>query len=133
MDDTTGQGPLLLIVDDDPRSRELMRIIFRHAGYRVLAAPDPEAAIALVETERPVVALVDLLMPGMSGIEFCRWMRAKPELAATRFVLLTGMDTEDTRREALQAGADSVINKPFDRIELLREVASLLEPGSVAR
>ncbi|HWJ05384.1 MAG TPA: response regulator [Steroidobacteraceae bacterium] len=126
----TDNGALILVVDDDGRSRELLRIILRHAGYRVLAAPDGPAAIALLATERPAVALVDFLMPGMSGLEFCRWARARPELAGMRFVLLTGMDTDDTRTEAEEAGADAVVTKPFDRVRLLASLAGLLGSGS---
>ena len=126
----TDNGALILVVDDDGRSRELLRIILRHAGYRVLAAPDGPAAIVLLATERPAVALVDFLMPGMSGLEFCRWARARPELAGMRFVLLTGMDTDDTRTEAEEAGADAVVTKPFDRVRLLASLAGLLGSGS---
>jgi CheY-like chemotaxis protein len=126
----TDNGALILVVDDDARSRELMRIILRHAGYRVLAAPDGAAAIALLATERPVAALVDFLMPGMSGLEFCQWVRTRPEFAGMRFILLTGMDTEETRAEARQAGADAVVTKPFDRVGLLSRLADLVGSGS---
>ena len=130
--DETSNGALVLVVDDDDRSRELMRIVLRHAGYRVLAASGPQAAIALLATERPAVAIVDLLMPEMTGLEFCRWLRAQPTLSTMRFVLLTGMDTQDTRNEAREAGADAVVTKPFDRIRLLEQLASLLAPGPTA-
>lgn len=127
--DESANGALVLVVDDDDRSRELMRIVLRHAGYRVVAAPGPQAAIALLATERPAVAVVDLLMPDMTGLEFCRWLRAQPALATIRFVLLTGMDTQETRHEARDAGADAVVTKPFDRIRLLEQLAALLAPG----
>jgi CheY-like chemotaxis protein len=130
--DETSNGALVLVVDDDDRSRELMRIVLRHAGYRVLAASGPQAAIALLATERPTVAIVDLLMPEMTGLEFCRWLRTQPTLSTMRFVLLTGMDTQDTRNEAREAGADAVVTKPFDRIRLLEQLASLLAPGPTA-
>jgi two-component system phosphate regulon response regulator PhoB len=122
----TDNGALILVVDDDDRSRELMRIVLRHAGYRVLAAPDGPAAIELLASERPAAALVDYLMPGMSGIEFCRWARSREELADMRFVLLTGMDTDETRAEATAAGADAMVTKPFDRVRLLESLADLL-------
>jgi CheY-like chemotaxis protein len=123
---TEANGALLLVVDDDERSRELMRIVLRHAGYRVVSAPDPQTAIALLATERPAAALVDLLMPAMSGLEFCRWVRSRPEFSTMRFVLLTGMDTQDTRQEAQAAGADAVVTKPFDRLRLLEQLTALL-------
>jgi DNA-binding response OmpR family regulator len=127
----TSNAPLVLVVDDDPRSRELMRIVLRHAGYRVLAAPDGPAAVALLAVERPAVALVDLLMPGMSGLDFCRWARAQREFEDMRFVLLTGMDTEETRNDAREAGADAVVTKPFERLNLLAQLTDLL--GSKTR
>jgi two-component system response regulator MprA len=130
--DESPNGALVLVVDDDDRSRELMRIVLRHAGYRVVAAPGPQAAIALLATERPAVAIVDLLMPEMNGLDFCRWLRAQPALATMRFVLLTGMDTQDTRNEARDAGADTVVTKPFDRIRLLERLNSLLAPRHTA-
>ena len=65
------------------------------------------------------------MMPGMNGLEFCRWLRARPQLAGLKFVLLTGMDDEQTRAEALDAGADVVITKPFDRTDLIHRLAQL--------
>jgi len=130
--ETKAGGELMLVVDDDDRSRELMGIVLRHAGYRVVAVPAAPAAVALLATERPAVALVDLLMPGMDGLEFCRWVRAQPQLEQMRFVLLTGMDTDETRREARAAGADAVVTKPFDRIRLLEQLTSLLASRPVS-
>jgi two-component system phosphate regulon response regulator PhoB len=123
MDEST--PPLVLVVDDDDRARELMQIILRHAGYRVIDAADAQAATALLEAERPVILLVDFLMPGMTGLDFCRWVRVRPELAGLRVVLLTGMDGLDTREEAEAAGVDAVVTKPFDRRDLLDQLAQL--------
>jgi DNA-binding response OmpR family regulator len=120
-------APLLLVVDDDPRSRELMTLVLKHAGFAVVAAEHPQAAIALLATIRPALALVDFMMPGMNGLEFCRWLRQQPAHAAMRFVLLTGMDAEETRAEAAEAGADAVAIKPFDRLQLLSQLNTLLD------
>lgn len=117
----------LLVVDDDPRSRDLMALILRHAGFEVLTAEHPSEAMSLLATARPALALVDYLMPGMNGLEFCRWVRQQPDLAGMRFALLTGMDSDETRAEAQAAGADIVVTKPFDRRELLARLNSLLE------
>lgn len=124
---TRASNSPLLVVDDDPRSRELMALILRHAGFAVLTAEQPSEAMSLLVTERPALALVDYLMPGMNGLEFCRWVRQQPDHAGMRFVLLTGMDSDETRAEAQAAGADIVVTKPFDRLELLARLNSLLE------
>lgn len=117
---------LLLVVDDDARSRELLTVVLKHAGFSVIAAADTQAAIALLATARPALALVDFMMPGMNGLEFCRWLRRQAEHAAMRLVLLTGMDSDATRREAAVVGADAVVIKPFDRLQLLSQLNSLL-------
>jgi DNA-binding response OmpR family regulator len=125
---TQNKQPLVLVVDDDSRSRELMTVILRHAGYAVTTAAHPAEAMALLDDARPALALVDYVMPGMNGLEFCRWARQQPDLAAMRFVLLTGMDSDETRAEARAAGADDIVTKPFDRLALLARLNSLLEP-----
>jgi CheY-like chemotaxis protein len=116
----------VLVVDDDPRARELITLILKHAGFAVVAAEHPLAAMALLATARPALAVVDFMMPGMDGLEFCRWVRLQPEQAAMRLVLLTGMDSAETRQDAAAAGADAVVTKPFDRLQLLSQLNSLL-------
>lgn len=120
-------APLVLVVDDDSRSRELLSVILRHAGLGVAAAADPRTAIDLLATVRPALALVDFMMPGMDGLEFCAWVRRQPEHAGMRLVLLTGMDSDDIRRAAAAAGVDAVVTKPFERLQLLSELNSLLD------
>jgi CheY-like chemotaxis protein len=119
-------GPLLLVVDDDPRSLELLQVILRHAGFDVLPAADARAAIDLLANHAPALALVDGLMPGMTGIEFCRWLRSGSRHAAMPCVLLTGLADAATADEATAAGADAVITKPFERLQLLEQVDVLL-------
>ena len=77
-----------------------MSIILRAAGHQVMVAGDPQEAIALLATARPALALVDYVMPGMNGVEFCRWVRLQDEHAALRLVLLTGMDSVELHAEA---------------------------------
>lgn len=119
-------GRTVLVVDDDARSLELVRLVLAHAGYRVLAAPDGATARELIVSARPDLTLADLTMPGVSGLDLCAWARATGAPSAMKFVLLTGMDDEQTRRSARSAGADDVIVKPFDRAGLLARVGQLL-------
>lgn len=118
--------PLLLVVEDDARSRELLGVILRHAGFEVVAAADAHAAVELLDTHEPVLALVDGVMPGMSGIEFCRWLRSDARHAAMPCVLVTGMADSAARAAAVEAGANDVITKPFERQQLLERINALL-------
>lgn len=119
--------PLVLVVDDDSRSRELMTLILRHAGFAVTTAAHPAQAMALRDDARPSLAVVDHLMPGMDGREFCRRARKQPGLSGLTCVRLMGMDSEETRMAVRVAGADDAVIKPFDRINFLARVNSLLE------
>jgi DNA-binding response OmpR family regulator len=123
--DSAASGPLILIVDDDDRSRELLRIVLRRAGHRVLSAADAQAAVALLDVERPEAVIADFMMPGMSGLEFCRWLRSQPALQRVGCLLLTGLDTQQVHQEAREAGVDAVLIKPFDRGELLERLTSI--------
>lgn len=115
---------LALVVDDDARSRELLQHLLRLDGYEVRAVDGGQAALALLEDEVPDVAVIDLRMPGMDGLELCRKIRGLArgdhELAV---VVLTGMDDEDTRQAAIEAGADEVLAKPVIRAVLHERLA----------
>ena len=119
---------LVLVVDDDARALELMHADLRHAGYRVQGAADGATALDLLTADPPLLILADLLMPGMTGLELCARVRSNAAWSGMKFVLLTGMDDDETRREALGAGADEVIIKPFDRADLLARLSRLLQP-----
>ena len=117
--------PCVLVIDDDPRSRKLMAIVLGNAGYRVATASDGHAGLACLAIERPDVVLVDLLMPGIDGFEFCRRVRARPGLAELPLVLLTAMASAEVQQQARSAGANGFMAKPFDRTELLACLAGL--------
>lgn len=116
----------VLLVDDDPRSIKLMQIVLGHAGYHVLAALNAEDGLGILYRERPDLVMVDLLMPGTDGITFCRQVRQLPGHDALKLVLFTAMAGADTRQQALLAGADEVLVKPFEREELLGRLERLL-------
>lgn len=116
----------ILIVDDDPRSVRLMNIVLGHAGYRVLSATNAEDGLVVLGRERPDLVMVDLLMPGIDGIGFCEQARALPGQRRLPLVLFTAMANAETRRKALNAGADDVLVKPFERQALLERLEQLL-------
>ncbi len=119
----------ILICDDEPLLRELMRVALV-GNYEFEEAGTVEEAIDAARTFRPDVALVDVMMPGGSGLEIVRNLSHDPELRGTRCVVISAFSGEDDRREAQDAGADAFIAKPFDPDDLSALVAGLLErPG----
>jgi two-component system, OmpR family, response regulator CpxR len=115
-------GPMrplpVLVVDDDPAVRELVREVIENAGYPVYCASNGREALSLLETEKPTPGLIllDLLMPVMSGEEMLRALRAVHALAAIPVAVLTGSD------RARPSGADAFIRKPLDLDALIRVV-----------
>jgi len=119
-------GARILICDDEPLLRELMRAALV-GDYEFEEAGTVDEAIEVVRTFRPDVALVDVMMPGGSGLEIIRHLRHDPAVQGARSVVISAFAGEDDRREAQDAGADAFIAKPFDPDELSAVVAGLLE------
>jgi CheY-like chemotaxis protein len=119
-------GPVVLVVDDDERSRELLRVMLGFEGYRVLMAANGPDALAIIAGEAVDVVLLDFIMPGMGGDDLCRQIRGLELPHPLPIVCLSGMDDPAARRAATAAGADEFIVKPFDRMDLRQRVARLL-------
>lgn len=115
----------ILICDDEPSLRELMRVALV-GDYQFEEAGTVDEAIDLAHRFHPDVALVDVMMPGGSGLEIVRKLAGDPELHGARSVVISAFAAEGDRREAQAAGADAFIAKPFDPDELSATVAALL-------
>ena len=115
----------LLIADDEPAIVDLVRFTLEDPQVRLLEAPDGAAALECALRERPDVALLDVQMPYLTGLEVCRRLRALPECAHTRIVLLTAAAQAEDRRRGLAAGADHYLTKPFSPLALLTLIRSL--------
>ena len=109
----------VLIADDEPSLRLLVSVTIASDQYRVLEAEDGDAAWDLLLQYRPAVALLDVAMPGRSGLDLTRAIRAQPELAATHVILLTAKAQAADLRAGREAGADHYLTKPFSPLELL--------------
>jgi response regulator RpfG family c-di-GMP phosphodiesterase len=113
----------LLLVDDDRGFRALLRTTFEAVDVEVYEAGHAGEAVARIEEASPEVIVLDVGMPGVDGIAFCRQLKEEPETAAIRVVLLTGLD--DVEGVAAEAGADALMLKPFRPLELLTVVERL--------
>jgi two-component system, sensor histidine kinase len=121
--------PLVLVVDDVTDTRRLMRRVLERAGLRVVEAGTGEDAVETIEQERPALVVLDLRLPGVSGFDVARWVRAHPDRAIARTMLLacSASVQPEVQREALDAGADAFEGKPFDITEFAGRVRELLE------
>jgi two-component system, OmpR family, KDP operon response regulator KdpE len=113
----------ILIVDDDPQIRRVLRTTLIAQGYTLTDARNGEEALERVRDERPDLVILDMNMPGIGGIEACRLIRSGSEVA---IVMLTVRDAESDKVEALDAGADDYITKPFSSPELLARIRAAL-------
>ncbi len=118
----------ILIVDDESAVRNALRRAFALAGYDVQLAADGEQAIVTLRDSAPDAVVLDVLMPGVDGLEVCRRMRAAGD--RTPVLMLTARETVADRVAGLDAGADDYVVKPFDLDELLARVRALLRRAS---
>lgn len=127
----TDAAPTILVVDDDEVIRELIRFKLGRAGLTVHGEADGEAGLAAARDLLPDLALVDWMMPRLTGPELCRALREDPRTAHTPVLLLTAKAQEPDVERGFQAGADDYIVKPFSPRELLHRVnAHLARTGA---
>jgi two-component system, OmpR family, KDP operon response regulator KdpE len=113
----------ILVVDDDPQIRRVMRVSLTAQGYEIDDAKGGEAALEKLRAERFDLVLLDMNMAGMSGLECCQTIRSQSEIAV---IMLTVRDSESDKVAALDAGADDYITKPFNTPELLARIRAAL-------
>jgi len=116
----------ILIVDDDPTTLHLLEKALSFEGYQIVSASRGAKAIEAAHKFRPKLLLLDLMMPGMSGIEVCRAIRADPKLAHIPILMLTAVAVMDQKVAAFDAGADDYLTKPVHPKELISRVKALL-------
>ena len=116
----------VLIVDDDPTALTTMEAILAGDGYQLDFAESGSAALEKANQLQPDLILLDVMMPGMSGFEVCRRLRATPKLAEVPIIILTALDDRSSRLQGIEAGADDFLLKPVDRQELRLRVRTIL-------
>ncbi len=113
----------VLVVDDDPTVREVVLSYLRAEAYDVAEASDGESALSMVGHERPDLVVLDVMLPGVDGLEVCRRIRSGGDLPV---IMLTALGTEADRVVGLELGADDYLTKPFSPRELVLRVGSVL-------
>ena len=115
--------PSLLVVDDDPDILTTLSIHLGADGYRVLRAAGGKEALALLDEELPALAIIDLMMPGMDGFETSRRIKQRADIP---ILMLTAVDAEETKVQAIERYADDYMTKPFSHAELTARVGRIV-------
>ena len=116
----------ILVVDDVTMNVKLLADVLAVKGYATVTASSGAEALAKLESEKPDLLLLDVMMPGMSGYEVCQAIRANPAHSMLPIVLVTALDPAQERAKGLDAGADDFLSKPVNQAELMARVKSLL-------
>lgn len=120
----------ILVVEDDPRTSAAVALYLRHAGYDVDVVSSGPDALERAAAVRPDLLVLDVMLPGVDGIEVCRALRARTDVA---IIMLTARAIEDDRLRGLEAGADDYVTKPFSPRELVARVGAVLRRAKPVR
>ena len=117
----------VLIADDEPSMRLLVHATIESDDYTVIEAVDGAEAWAMIQQHKPSLVLLDVQMPGQTGLDVLRLVKADPDLIGTRVILLTSKAQESDVEKGLIAGADFYLTKPFSPLDLLTRVDEALQ------
>jgi DNA-binding response OmpR family regulator len=120
-------APLVLLAEDDEDVRALAELVLRREGYEVTAVSDGQAALDAADARTPAIAVLDVSMPRMDGLETARRLRERDETREVPIMLLTARVTESDRERGRAAGVDAQLDKPFSPAVLAERVRALLE------
>ena len=122
----------VLVVDDEENIRMLVKFNLEKAGYEVLEASDGNKAIETAVNSTPDIVILDLMLPGIDGLEVCRNLKRHPRTAALPIIMLTAKNDEIDRVIGLELGADDYMTKPFSQRELVARIKAVLRRSNVA-
>ena len=124
--------PLLLVVDDEPDMRRYLVAMLRET-YRVIEAEDGIGALEKARSAAPDLILLDIMLPGVSGLEVCRTLKDRPETRAIKIIVLTARADEEAKIVALKNGADDFLIKPFSGIEVRSRITNFIRAAQLER
>ncbi len=119
--------PSILIVDDEPMTRNLLRLMLERAGFEISEAEDGLKALLIMAEQRPDVLLLDVMMPNMDGLTVCEKLRAQIETAVLPIILLSARTSPDAVKAGIDAGATKYLGKPINRQELINTIHEVLQ------
>ena len=119
----------ILHVEDNELNRKMIRDLLRRTSYRLIEAPDGEAAVAIAHEQHPDLILMDVQLPKISGIEATRRLRAEPATAAIPIIAITSFALSGDEQRAKEAGASAYLAKPYSPLTLLTMIRKLLPEG----
>ena len=120
--------PEIIIVEDDPLVGEISRDILSGAGYAVQLVPESREAVAAVRAGMPRLVITDIMMPGLTGLDICKALKADPQLKDIPIMVMSAKSFEAEKRRAAMFGATHFLVKPFSEKSLLSTVAGILGP-----
>ena len=123
----------ILVVDDDLDTLRLVGLMLQHQGYRINAANSGIQAIAMAQTDKPDLILLDIMMPDMDGYEVARKLRSDPATNAIPIIMFTAKTQVDDKVEGFEAGADDYLTKPTQPRELFAHVKAVIARGKKPR
>ena len=118
----------ILVVDDEMYIVNILDFTLAGEGWEVVSANNGEDALRTLLKFEPDLVILDVMMPRMDGVEVCRAIKAREESASTPVIMLTAKDREKDKDDALEAGADLYLTKPFSPQRLVQEIRNLLNP-----
>jgi len=118
--------PLIVALDDEADILELLRINLKRAGFRFEGYQDAEGLFRFLRKEKPDLVLLDLMLPGMDGLDVCRELRRDEKTAGIPVIMLTAKDQETDKIVGLELGADDYVTKPFSVKELIARIHAVL-------
>jgi two-component system, OmpR family, phosphate regulon response regulator PhoB len=121
----------LLLVDDEPAIREMINFALSRSGFECIEAEDAAAAKRLISSERPDMLLLDVMMPGQSGLDLARELRSREATKDIPIIMLTARGTDQDKIRGLDVGADDYMTKPFSPGELIARINALLRRSSL--
>jgi phosphate regulon transcriptional regulator PhoB len=116
----------ILVVEDEPDIRKLVQYNLAQERFKVLEAEDGEQAVKILQREKPNLIILDLMLPGLSGLELCKILRERPETAQLPILMLTAKAGEADKVVGLEMGADDYLTKPFSPREMVARVRAIL-------